>query len=92
MERENDKILVATIVKLEENEQDSDTWHMSAIKGNSKESLFKITEHTATKLDKNDIRTVSQLFMTNANHTVDTTRPKNMIQFINERDKIPLKN
>ena len=54
-------------IKLKENEQDSSTWHMSAIKGNSKESLFKITENTATKLDNNNIRTVGQLFMTNAN-------------------------
>ena len=53
---------------------------MSAIKGNSKESLFKITEDTATKLDNNNIRTVGQLFMTNENHTIDTTRPRNMLQ------------
>ena len=33
-------------MKLKENEQDSNTWHMSAIKGNSKEGLFKITENT----------------------------------------------
>ena len=58
---------------------------MSAIKGNSKESLFKITEDTATKLDNNNIRTVGQLFMTNANHTIDTARPKNMLQLTNEK-------
>ena len=45
---------------------------MSAIKGNSKESLFKITEDTATKLDNNNIRTVGQPFMTNENHTINT--------------------
>ena len=45
-------------MKLKENEQDSDTWHMSAIKGKSNKSLFKMTENTATKLDNNNIRTV----------------------------------
>ena len=65
---------------------------MSAIKGNSKESLFKITEDTATKLDNNNIRTVGQLFMTNENHTIDTARPRNMLQVTNERDNIPLNN
>ena len=78
--------------KLKENEQDNNTWHMSAIKGNSNESIFKITEDTATKLDNNNIRTVGQLFMTNENHTIDTTRPRNMLQLTNERDNIPLKN
>ena len=29
--------------------------------------------------------------MTNAYDTIDTTRPKNMLQLINERDNIPLK-
>ena len=61
-------------MKLKETEQDCDTWHMSTIKGNSKESLFKITEDTATKLNNNNIRAVVQIFMTNAIHTIDTTR------------------
>ena len=63
-------------MKLKETEQDCDTWHMSTIKGNSKESLFKITEDTATKLNNNNIRAVVQIFMTNAIHTIDTTKTK----------------
>ena len=55
---------------------------MSAIKGNNKESIFKIIEQTATKLDDNNIRTLGQLFMTNANHTIEYTRPKNMLQLL----------
>ena len=55
-------------------------------------SLFKITEDTATNLNNNNLKTVGQLFITNPNHTIDTTRPKNMLQLINKRDNIPLRN
>ena len=59
-------------------------WHMGAINGRSKESIFKITEEMARKLENYNIKRTGQLCMTNLNLSIDTNRPKSMMQLVND--------
>ena len=78
--------------KLKIAEKDNNLWHLGAIKGNINESIFKITDETSSKLENNNIKTVGQLFLTHPNLTIDTSRPKDIMQLIGERVNQPLAN
>ena len=78
--------------KLSIAEKDDNLWHLGAIKGNINESIFKITEETSRKLENNNIKNVGQLFSTHANLTIDSSRPKDIMQLTGERVNQPLAN
>ena len=78
--------------KLRIAEKDNNLWHLGAIPGNINESIFKVTEETSRKLENNNIKTMGQLFLTHSNLTIDTSRPKDIMQLIRERTNQSLAN
>ena len=84
IDKKNIAVAMKTISKkLRITEKDNNLWHLGPIKGNINESIFKV--QTSRKLENNNIKTVGQLFLTQSNLTIDTSRPKDVMQLLGER-------